>query len=132
MWFRVISGMLAAAAVAGCAHAKPKAHEQNELAELRIKLADSQAREADLQRKVDELSNRLFIVQDQLEAREVASHQKQAPRLPVDARADRPAEEGEVEYAGEARDAHAPRPVLRLVGSGGSSKSSITEVPVES
>src|SRR5262249_45964860 len=45
--------------------------------------------------------------------------QKAPPRLPADPRADRAPEEpaAGIEYAGEARDLHAPRPVLRLTGS---------------
>jgi tol-pal system protein YbgF len=88
------------------------------LNDLRRQLAESQNREADMQRKVDELQNRLFILQDQLEAREVASTRKVAPRLPADARADKEEPPSpDIEYAGDAKDAHAPRPVLRLVGS---------------
>jgi tol-pal system protein YbgF len=121
MWFRLVL----AGAVVGCAHqAKTSAEHTQELTDLRRQLAESQNRETDLQRKNDELQNRLFIMQDQLEAREVASTRKVTPRLPVDARADREeAPSPDIEYAGDAKDAHAPRPVLRLVGSQAPQKS---------
>src|SRR3989442_14892805 len=125
MWFHVVLGSVGVGLCAACAHgaAKP-AVENAEVQDLHGKLSASQAREADLQRKVDELQNRLFILQDQLEAREVASQRKAPPRLPVDARADREeAPPADVEYAGDAKDAHAPRPVLRLAGSQAPQKS---------
>jgi tol-pal system protein YbgF len=121
MGFRLFCLQLSgAAAWFGCAHA-PAPQPSIQIEDLRRRLSESQGRESELQRKVDELSNRLFILQDQLEAREVAAQRKAPVHLPVDARADAPAP-GEdaadaVEYAGAARDAHAPRPVLRLVGS---------------
>jgi tol-pal system protein YbgF len=129
----MLLGTFGAVAWVGCAHGGKPQQSTSEVTDLRRQLADSQAREAELVRKVDELSNRLFIMQDQLEAREVASKQKAPPRLPVDARADRPVDEPQaaaevVEYAGDARDAHAPRPVLRLVGTQSPSKSTGIEV----
>ena len=121
MWFR----LALLGAVVGCAHAPAASVQKDqEITDLRRQLAESQNREGELQRKVDELSNRLFILTDQLEAREVASQRKVAPKLPVDVRADREeAPSPDVEYAGDARDAHAPRPVLRLVGSQAPQKS---------
>ena len=109
----------------GCAHAPAAAVQKDqEITDLRRQLAESQNRETELQRKVDELQNRLFILADQLEAREVAAQRKVAPKLPVDVRADREEPPSpDVEYAGDARDAHAPRPVLRLVGSQSPQKS---------
>src|SRR5690348_3686982 len=85
-----------------CAHAPAKAEPEKEIAELRHRLAEGRGRETDLQRKLDELSNRLLILQDQVESRDVARQEKSPPRVPVDVAADRaPAqEEGDIEYAG--------------------------------
>src|SRR5438093_13284339 len=89
---------------AGCAHTRAPAPAPNhELDDLQRRLFESQAREAEQQRKIDELNNRLFILQDQLEARVVHATEKAPPRLPVDANADKD-EQGDVEYVGAARD----------------------------
>jgi tol-pal system protein YbgF len=116
MWFRRVI-VFGATPWLGCAHAPaPAPRNDSVTADLEHRLAESQAHEVELQRKVDELGNRVFILQDQLESRDVKAHEKSPPRLPVDVSADRE-EPGEVvEYAGAARDAHAPRPVLRLTG----------------
>ncbi|HJZ86798.1 MAG TPA: tol-pal system protein YbgF [Polyangia bacterium] len=114
MRFGGFVAVLGAAVALACAHAPSGPAPSREVQDLERRLAESQTREAEQQRKIDELSNRLFILQDQLEARQVSAQQKAPPRLPVDANADRD-DEG-VEYVGAARDAHAPRPVLRLVG----------------
>src|SRR5262249_43819098 len=108
------------------------------LSELSRRLAESQAHEAELQRKVDELNNRLFIVQDQLEARTPAPQRAIAVRPgasepSADRAATRSATDDDVEYVGAARDAHAPRPVLRVIGSsmpssGGHAKTQGSEV----
>src|SRR5207245_9792255 len=99
-------------ASAGCAHTcAPAPAPNHEVDDLSRRLFESQAREAELQRKIDELNNRLFILQDQLEARAVHATEKAPPRLPVAANADTD-EQGDVEHRGAARDTIAPRPAL--------------------
>jgi tol-pal system protein YbgF len=111
--------MALALALGGCAHGVTRSVPSPDVESLQQRLGEAQAREADLQRKVDELQNRVFILQDQLEVREVQAQKRAAPHLPVEVRPERePAPtDSDIEYAGAARDATAPRPVLRLVGS---------------
>lgn len=105
--------------LSACSHTQPKIQAGAELKDLERQLAESRGREAELQRKVDELNNRIFLLQDQVDSERVAAYQKAPPRVPVDPRADtRPENEPDpdIEYAGAARDANAPRPILRLSG----------------
>lgn len=116
---------------AGCAH-QPA---DNTLAELRERLTETQRKEAEGRRKVEELENRLFLLTDQLESQRVTAAPTRAPRLPVVTL--RPSDSGEdasgtrddaaslsteaIEFTGAAKsvDSSRVRPVLRgdgLVG----------------
>ena len=84
-------------------------------------------------RQIEELQNRIFILQDRLDAQKVVAERAASPHLPVvalhqaeesdgsyrgsDTRAQYPGNT-DVEYAGDAAVSSNERPVLRLVGSG--------------
>jgi tol-pal system protein YbgF len=80
-------------------------------------------------KQVEELENRLFILNDQLESRKVNEQKVEAPKLPTVALHPTPASpartvpagtetesEPEVEYAGEAAKSTTHRPILRMHG----------------
>jgi tol-pal system protein YbgF len=123
--------LVCGALLCGCAHAPPPAAPAtSQIEELQRRLTESQTREADLQRQLDEANNRLFILQDQAEAREIAARRKAPPRLPVDSQADSPSD-AQIEYSGAARDTYAPRPVLKLTGSGAPNIETVSAIPPE-
>jgi tol-pal system protein YbgF len=137
-WGSVLS--LSAALSGGCATARPP-EATVRVADVEQTITDLRARNAGYARQIEELQNRIFILEDRLEMTRLADKQPAlplppakhigppAPASPVElpppapeiptAFADDSTEA--VEYAGEAalpqRASH-PRPVLRLSGSG--------------
>jgi tol-pal system protein YbgF len=123
--------------LAGCAGASSDASLQD----LRARLTEAQHKEADGRRRIDELENRVFLMNDQLESQRVASAASRTPRLPVvtlrpSEDALRPGAHGddadprdeardesrdEISFTGAARssDARHVRPQLRGDGEGG-------------
>src|SRR5207247_1269467 len=78
----------------------------------------------------------IFILQDQVDARASTAIKRPSARVEETPRTDVGGSPEGVEYAGAAKDANAPRPVLRLVGnqapkgSGGADDSSETSSPM--
>jgi len=119
------------------------------MTKLRQRLDDLAQNESANQRRVEELNNRVFLLEDKVDTSRVAmQRKKKAPRLPVirikpdddaddrrtddrddatdDRRAATPGSDGKatvamdkVEFAGAAKKTHGPRPVLRLHGARG-------------
>jgi tol-pal system protein YbgF len=93
----------------GCADTVP---HDSQMAELQKRLDDSQRRQAQTEKKLESLEDRVFLLSDQVESQKVASNHAAAPRLPVvtlrpngdaPAMAETPPETpGDVEYRGEA------------------------------
>lgn len=121
------------ALLVGCAH---KPANQVEIDQLNRSIEGLRVQNTAYAKQVEELENRLFILNDQLESRKVIEERVEAPRLPTVALHPLPAEaspvatpnappgtetgaEPEVEYAGEAAKSNARRPVLRLHGETG-------------
>ena len=128
---------------AGCAHSRT----ETDLSELREHLTETQRKEAEGRRKIEELENRLFLITDQLESQRVTSVPARAPRLPVvtlrpseeerdrgaetRAEAGRPGDE-DIEFTGAAKSADNSRvrPVLRGDGMiGAASTSGLEHAP---
>ncbi len=129
---------------AGCAHSSTEAT----LSELREHLTETQRKEAEGRRKIEELENRLFLITDQLESQRVTSVPARAPRLPVVTL--RPSEEDrdrgsegrgesarpvddDIEFTGAAKSADNSRvrPVLRGDGMIGAASTSNMEHATE-
>jgi tol-pal system protein YbgF len=112
---------------AGCATVQPEA--AGSAAEVERGVTDLRAQNAGYVRQIEELQNRIFILEDKLDSRRVVDEQRAAPVLPsrriaapaVAAAPPEPAsseEPSNVEYAGEAAAPPArARPLLRLSGS---------------
>jgi len=115
---------------AACAHPQPK---QAELDELNRSIEALRSQNAAYAKQVEELENRLFILNDRLESQKINEEKAEAPRLPTVTLHPSPAPaapamtapvgtEGvagpDIEYAGEAAKSSANRPVLRLHGEG--------------
>jgi tol-pal system protein YbgF len=109
-----------------CAHPQPK---QAEVDQLSRSIEALRAQNLAYAKQVEELENRLFILNDRLDSRKVNDEKAEAPKLPTvtlhpslpSAEATAPpgtesAAEPEIEYAGEAAKSNAHRPVLRLHG----------------
>jgi tol-pal system protein YbgF len=126
-------GLLTLATVASCAH---RPVNQAEIDQLNRSIEALRLQNASYAKQVEELENRLFILNDQLESRKVNEERAETPRLPTVALHPTPpapppttavqvpagtesAAEPEVEYAGEAAKSTARRPVLRLHGDSG-------------
>ncbi len=115
-----------AAAGGGCGTTSPKGAAS--LDELQRTINALRAQNAGYTRQIEELQNRIFILQDQLDSRKVAAERVAAPHLPVVTL--HPSEVSEtsgsgapefpgdpdVEYAGDAVTTSTARPVLRLSG----------------
>jgi tol-pal system protein YbgF len=117
--------------LSGCAHRPPKPAE---IDQLNRSIEALRAQNTAYAKQVEELENRLFILNDQLESRKINEEKAETPRLPTVALhpgppAPEPAlitpagtegvPEPEVEYAGEAAKPSVRRPVLRLHGESG-------------
>ncbi|HEY3358516.1 MAG TPA: tol-pal system protein YbgF [Polyangia bacterium] len=100
---------------------------RREISDLRRKLEAAAHEKTEQRGKIDELTNQILILQDKLEraattaARPVAPPRPQVIRVKPAAPAEpepHPValEDGDIEYAGEARDTRSPRPVLRIEG----------------
>ena len=113
---------------AGCAHRKVN---PSEVDQLNRSIEALRAQNTAYAKQVDELENRLFILNDQLESRKVNEERAEPPRLPTVALhpavplqepmslpppGTEVATEPEVEYAGEAAKPSTHRPILRLHG----------------
>lgn len=130
--------LASAALVAACTHAKPK---PTELDDLHRTVESLRVQNAAYAKQVEELENRLFILNDRLDSRKVKEEQAETPKLPTvtlhpDSAAEPPSTstlgsalatapagteseaESEVEYAGEAAKSNTNRPILRLHGQG--------------
>ncbi len=135
------------ATLVGCAHTA--ALEDPD--EMQRNLSTLRAQNAAYLKKISELENEVFILQDRVETREVASQRVGAPALPsvtLDPRRDSDSEAASatrslynteivtdpdgpvtIEYTGAAADKSESRPVLRLIGDrGGVSIDSPVEV----
>jgi len=132
-----LAACLFPAAVAGCATAPPKPTSTAESDRI---IAELRAKNAGAERHIEELENRIFILEDQLDSRRLATEQRAPATLPPrssdaapirNSKAPQPAAtmpapdadepsslvaEDEVQYSGAAagRAATAHRPVLRL------------------
>jgi tol-pal system protein YbgF len=123
------------APLVGCAH---RPANQVEIDQLNRSIESLRAQNTAYARQVEELENRLYILNDQLESRKVNEERVEAPRLPTvalhpasasPAPAAAPATttpagteagaEPEIEYAGDAAKTSTHRPVLRLHGETG-------------
>jgi tol-pal system protein YbgF len=117
--------------VLACAH--PPAN-QAEIDQLNHAIESLRVQNATYAKQVEELENRLFILNDRLESRKVNEERTETPRLPTVAlhpgspspaplpmapAGTETAAEPEVEYAGEAARPSPRRPVLRLHGESG-------------
>jgi len=109
-----------------CAH---RPSNQAEVDQLGRSIEALRIQNAAYAKQVEELENRLYILNDQLESRKVNEEKVEAPKLPTVALHPTPApllqtvpagteseSEPEVEYAGEATKSTAHRPVLRMHG----------------
>jgi len=117
---------------AGCAH---KPANQVEIDQLNRSIESLRVQNTAYAKQVEELENRLFILNDQLESQKVNQERVATPRLPTVALHPAPAAppvympnappgtetgvEPVVEYVGEAAKSSAHRPVLRLHGESG-------------
>ena len=115
----------------GCAH---QPANQAQIDQLNRSIESLRVQNTAYAKQVEELENRLYILNDQLESRKVNEERVEAPRLPTVAlhptppaptpTATTPAgtesgAEPEVEYAGEAAKSSTHRPVLRMHGETG-------------
>jgi tol-pal system protein YbgF len=116
----------------GCAH---RPANQAEIDQLNQSIEALRAQNSTYAKQVEELENRLYILNDQLESRKINEERVEAPRLPIvalhptapnpaPAMAPAPVDpelgaEPEIEYVGEAAKSNARRPVLRLHGETG-------------
>jgi tol-pal system protein YbgF len=123
------TGLASIALLAACAHHQPS---QAEVDQLSRSIEALRIQNAAYAKQVEELENRLFILSDQLDSRKVNEEKVETPTLPTvtlhpDAAPPAPspplappgtetAAEPVVEYAGEAAQSSAHRPLLRLYG----------------
>jgi len=116
---RLAAASLGLLAAAGCASASKGDKDPEALARTIDAL---RAQNATYTRQIEELQNRLFIAQDQLDSHKVASEQKAAPNLPVVTLSPYGNEDtyypagDDVEYAGDAARTSTVRPVVKLEG----------------
>ena len=118
-------------AAAGCASA-PAGPSIARAAELERTMVELRAQNAGYLRQIEELQNRIFILEDKLDSRRISDEQRGVPTLPLSKRIGPPAmrspegpaaeeDDSTVEYAGEAvlppRRGRG-RPSLRLSGTG--------------
>jgi tol-pal system protein YbgF len=120
-------GLSSLALVSACAHRPAK---QVEVEELNRSIEALRSQNTAYAKQVEELENRLFILNDRIESRKVNDEKVEVPKLPtvalhpVPAAAPQPtappgtetSAEPEVEYAGEAAKSTAHRPLLRMHG----------------
>jgi tol-pal system protein YbgF len=113
-----------------CAHS---GENPGEVARLNQTIEKLRVENASYARQIEELENRLFILNDQIESRKVNEEKAASPQLPTvtlhptatsapiqpaTLESEMLSNEPEVEYAGEAAKPSASRPVLRLHGDG--------------
>jgi tol-pal system protein YbgF len=127
----VLLAVAGCAAAAGCATA-PAGPATARSVELEGTMVELRAQNAGYLRQIEELQNKIFILEDKLDSRRISDEQRGVPTLPLSKRIGEPAtrsseepaeEEGDstVEYAGEAVLPPRPgrgRPSLRLSGTG--------------
>jgi len=131
MPFDAVKRALLVLAIAGCGHSE--AEKNASLTELNRTVQSLKAQNTAYAKHVEELENRIFIMNDQLDAKGApkpsAEHAPVGPALPkvmlhpaehVATAVDEPpvaeSGDGEVEYAGDAARSSGKRPVLRLYG----------------
>jgi tol-pal system protein YbgF len=126
--------LASAALAAACGHAPPK---QAELDDLHRTVESLRVQNAAYAKQVEELENRLFILNDRLDSQKVSEQRVETPTLPTVTLHPTPEPEPvsasefvttpagtelegepEVEYVGDAAKSSAHRPVLRLHGEG--------------
>jgi tol-pal system protein YbgF len=119
--------VVAGAWLVGCGHAD--AERNASVTELNRTVQSLKSQNNAYAKQVEELENRIFIMNDQLDSKKVNAERVAGPALPkvtlhpaqraatvIEEPATEGSGEAEVEYAGEAAKSNGKRPVLRLYG----------------